>query len=43
MKYVVSVLAKIVLFPVVLVMLIPAYGLFIISPDMHKFTFKMGK
>ena len=43
MEYLVSVLTKIVLFPVALIMIIPAYMLFIISPDLKKFTFKMER
>ena len=43
MKYLVLVLSKLVLFPIVLAMLIPAYMLFIISPDLKKFTFKMER
>ena len=43
MKYIVSVLTKTVLFPIVLVMLIPTYLLFIIDPELHVFRFKMER
>ena len=43
MKYLVSVLSKIVLFPIALIMIIPAYMLFIIDPSYKKFTFKMER
>lgn len=41
MKYIANIIVKTVLFPVVVAMLIPAYIVFILSPDLHKFKFKM--
>ena len=43
MKYLVSVLSKIVLFPIVVIMIVPAYVLFILDPGLKKFTFKMER
>ena len=43
MKYAVSVLSKIVLFPIALIMFIPSYMLYIIDPSYKKFTFKMER
>ena len=43
MKYLISVLSKIVLLPFALIMFIPAYMLFIIDPSYKKFTFKMER
>jgi hypothetical protein len=43
MMYLVKVISKLLFFPVVLVMFFLAYLLFIISPDLHKFKFKMER
>jgi hypothetical protein len=43
MKYLVSIFSKLILLPFAVIQFIFAYGLFIISPDLHKFSFKMVK
>jgi energy-converting hydrogenase Eha subunit C len=43
MKYLKSVLTKAVLFPICLIMFIPAYLMFIIDPELNKFKFKMER
>lgn len=43
MKYLISVILKIILLPVTMLMMIPAYAVFIINPEFNKFKFKLER